>query len=52
MLKSVNTKLKKAYRIRNIGIISDILGITARRWNWKNSFSQKEYVDELCEKFD
>jgi len=54
MLKSVKTKLKKAFKITDLGIISNILGIKVQHdgETEKIRLSQQNYVDELCEKFD
>jgi len=54
MLKNVKIKLKKAFKITDLGIISNILGIKVQRESetGKIRLSQQKYVDELCEKFD
>jgi len=51
MLKSVKTKSKKEFKMTDLGIICNILGIKARSETGKIRLSQK-YVDELCEKFE
>jgi len=54
MLKSVKTKLKKAFKVTDLGIISNILGIKIQRESetGKIRLSQQKYVEGLCEKFD
>jgi len=53
MLKSIKTKLEKAFKMTDLGI-SNILGIKVQCENEtrKICLSQRKYVNELCTKFD
>jgi len=53
-IKNVKTKLKEAFKITDLGIISNTLGIKVQRERetGKICLSHQKYVDELCEKFD
>jgi len=56
MLKSINTKLKKTFKITDLGIISNILYTIIKVQHQgeirKIRLSQQKYVNELREKFD
>jgi len=54
MLRNVKTKLKKAFKMTDLGTISNILGIKVQREDEIEEIclSQKKYVNKLCEKFD
>jgi len=54
MLKNVETKLKKAFKMTDLRTISNILGIKVQceGETVKICLSQRKYVNELCEKFD
>jgi len=53
-IKNVRNKLKEAFKIIDLGIISNILGINIQHENetGKIRLSQQNYVDKLCKKFD
>jgi len=52
MLKNVKIKFKKVFKMTNLGIISNILGIKIQREGetGKIRLSQQKYVNELYEK--
>jgi len=54
MLKSIIIKLKKAFKMTNLGTGSNILEIKVQREDetGKICLSQRKYVNELCENFD
>jgi len=54
IFENINTKLKKAFKMIDLGTISNILGIKVQREGetGKICLSQQKYVNELCEKFD
>jgi len=56
MLKSVKTKLKKAFKMADLGTITNILGIKEIKQREDESgkicLSQRKYVNESYEKFD